>query len=173
MKYCLLLLLLGFASCVRTEPAEPLNVEGYAPVYFNPQQSATVTFSAARPTNAPGKIYAYQNWLFQVDQYQGIHFIDNSNTQSPSKVGFLQVPGATEIAIKGGFLYTNNLGDLVVFSLASMQSPQLVNRLADAFPQFNQSYPPIGSGYFECPDPSKGIVVGWEQKILTNAKCRR
>jgi len=80
---------------------------------------------------------------------------------------------ATEIAIKSGHLYTNNVNDLVVFSLSNPAEPLLENRVKDAFPVIEQEYPPFNNTYFECPDPAKGIVVGWEQKELTNPQCRR
>jgi hypothetical protein len=60
-----------------------------------------------------------------------------------------------------------------VLNLSNIASPQVVNRVADAFPPVDQSYPPITRGYFECPDASKGIVIGWEEKLVQNPKCRR
>jgi len=86
----------------------------------------------------------------------------------------LKIPAASELAIKSNYLYTNNMDDLVVFDLSNITSPHLVNRINGAFPQISQKYPPFNGVYFECPDPSKGIVVGWEEKLLNETpKCRR
>ncbi|HEU4470298.1 MAG TPA: hypothetical protein VFR58_04380 [Flavisolibacter sp.] len=173
MRYVLLLLLSGLAACVQPRNEAGPSMMGYAPVYLTGQTSNNIGMSAARATKYPGKIYAYQQWLFQVEQYRGIHIIDNSNPQQAHKMGFLEIPSCTEIAIKANHLYTNNLDDLVVFDISNIGAPQLVKRLDGAFPQFSQEYPPVPSAYFECPDPSKGLVIAWEEKLLDNAKCRR
>jgi hypothetical protein len=172
MKRSLPFLLLLFCSCDWTgDIADPFM--GYAPVYAPRATVNTITTQAAKATAKPGKIYAYGDYLFQVEQYEGIHIIDNRNPKQALKIAFLSVPLATEIAIKSGHLYTNNLNDLVVFDLTNVAQPQLVNRVKDAFPAIEQDFPPFTNTYFECPDPAKGIVVGWEQKQLQNPKCRR
>jgi len=145
---------------------------GYAPVYVT-RQEAEVSVEAVRPTVHPGKIYAYGSYLFQVEQNQGIHIIDNTNPQQAHKISFLKLAAASELAIKDAHLYTNNLSDLVVFDLSDISSPRLVNRIKDAFPPISQEYPPYTGVYFECVDPSRGIVVGWEQKEIDHPKCRR
>jgi hypothetical protein len=172
MKYLLFIVVIGIISCDPV-PREDFAVMGYAPVYATNQAATSVSNEAIRSTTHPGKIYAYGNYLFQVEQNEGIHIIDNSNQQQAKKISFLKIPGSSEIAIRNNYLYTNNLNDLVVFDLSNLSSPQLVNRLENAFPQFSQSYPPFSGVYFECPDPSKGVVIAWEQKSLSSAKCRR
>ncbi len=165
MKLYLFFILITFYSCVRTGSNNELNqFQGYAPVYSSRQVVNTIATEAVKPTVRPGKIYAYGNYLFQLEQNEGIHIINNSNIQQAKKIAFLKVPMATEIAIKSGHLYTNNLNDLVVFNLANVESPQLVNRIADAFPVIDQAFPPFNNTYFECADPAKGIVVAWEKK---------
>jgi len=170
----LLPLLLFFCSCELTGSELPPGQQwGYVPVYAAPDVINTISVESAKHTTTPGKIYAYGAYLFQIEQNKGIHIIDNSNPKEARKIAFLNVPMASEIAIKSGHLYTNNLNDLVVFDLANAAQPKLVNRVKDAFPAIDQSYPPFSNTYFECPDPSKGIVIAWEQQALTNAKCRR
>jgi hypothetical protein len=126
-----------------------------------------------RPTVDPGKVYAFGQYLFQVEQSEGIHIVDNANPSSARKIAFLKVPMATEIAIKNNFLYTNNLNDLVVFSLSDIKSPQVVNRITNAFPAIDQAHPPASNTFFECADPAKGIVINWELKMIDQPKCRR
>jgi hypothetical protein len=148
-------------------------VQGYAPIYASRQSINTITAQAPMPTTQPGKIYAFGRYLFQVENGSGIHIIDNIDPATARKIAFLKVPMATEIAIKQNFLYTNNLNDLVVFDLSNITAPQLVNRIADAFPAIDQTYPPVSRTSFECADASKGVVIGWEQKMISNPKCRR
>ncbi|MDQ3682308.1 MAG: hypothetical protein M3352_04440 [Bacteroidota bacterium] len=174
MKRFLPLLFIMLYSCDRFgSNSETGQLQGYAPIYASRQVVNTITTQSVRPTVRPGKIYAYGSYLFQVEQNEGIHIINNSNPQQASKIAFLKVPMATEIAIQSDHLYTNNLNDLVVFNLANIASPQLVNRIADAFPVIDQSYPPFTNTAFECADPSKGIVVAWERKMIDQPKCRR
>lgn len=174
MKRFLPLLLILFYAC---EPSgssrEPDQMQGYAPVYASRQVVNTITTEPSKPTVRPGKIYAYGAYLFQVEQNEGIHIINNSNPQQARKIAFLKVPMATEIAIKSDHLYTNNLNDLVVFNLTNVASPQLVSRIADAFPVIDQTHPQFTNTFFECADASKGIVVAWELKTLDKPKCRR
>jgi len=172
MRYiCLMLTVLLFACDPQWR--NDSRFMAYAPIYVSKEEANLIGAEAAKPTVLPGKIYAYGNYLFQVEQNHGIHIIDNSNPQQAHKISFLNVPAASELAVKSGFLYTNNLDDLVVFDISDVNSPRLVNRVENAFPQISQEYPPLNGAYFECVDPSKGIVVGWEEKLIENPKCRR
>jgi hypothetical protein len=172
MRYLCLLFSVYLFSC---DPRwrDDSKISGYAPIYASKEDANFVGTVPVRPTVHPGKIYAYGNYLFQIEQNEGIHIIDNSNPQQAHKISFLKVAAASELAIKSGYLYTNNLDDLVVFDLSDINSPRLSNRVENAFPQINQEYPPFNGVYFECVDPSKGVVIGWEEKQLDNPKCRR
>jgi LVIVD repeat len=173
MRIFMLLIAVFLLACNRSNRYEIGSVDGYAPVYASALASKTTSVEASRPTTNPGKIYAYNQYLFQVDQGSGIHIIDNSNVQQPEKIAFLNIPFCSEISIKSNMLYTNNINDLVVFDISNIQNPQMVKRLEDVFDDSGQYFPPVDNAYFECVDPSKGIVVGWERKIIENPKCRR
>jgi hypothetical protein len=172
MRYLYLLLCIVLFSC---DPRSGVDskITGYVPIYVSKQDAGFIGTIAAKPTVVSGKIYAYGNYLFQVEQNEGIHIIDNTDPKQAHKIAFLKVAAASELAIKSGYLYTNNLDDLVVFDLSDINSPRLVNRVENAFPQINQEYPPLTGVYFECVDPSKGIVIGWEEKQIDQPKCRR
>lgn len=171
MKYFSPFLFVLLIACGR----ESRNVApslGYAPIYGS-ATSRVVSYSSAEPTKFPGKIYAYNNYAFQVEQGKGIHIINNTNPQQAAKIGFINVAGCTEISIKANYLYTNNVNDLVVINISNISSPFVVNRQQNAFPAIDQTFPPFDGVVFECPDPSKGIVIGWEQKTIQNPNCRR
>lgn len=174
MKWLLLFITVWLASCETTvSDSPPPTLTGYAPVYASATDLTAINVAAPRATTRPGKIYAYGAYAFQVEQGTGIHIIDNHNPRQAQKIGFLNVPLASELAIKAGNLYTNNGSDLVVFDISNVAAPKLVNRVTDAFPIVNQEYPPVPGVYFECVDAAKGVVIGWEQRELTNPKCRR
>lgn len=172
--YSYLLLMIVLASC---QPQEDRNTNSqttaYVPVYMSPQTINDIAVQPAKNTVHPGKIYAYGKTLFQVEQNEGLHIIDNTDPRQAHKIAFLKVPLCTEVSVKGGYLYTNNQSDLVVFDISNLSAPKLVNRLPNAFPPVNQAYPPFTNVYFVCPDPSKGIVVDWVRTTVKEAKCRR
>ena len=175
MRIIVFFFLVTLAGCTtRVDNNESPNaILGYAPVYASVSSYQDVAFQGAKPTVQAGKIYAYGNYIFQAEQNEGVHIIAEGQSKTAHKIGFLKVPFCTEIAVKENFLYVNNLNDLLVFDISNVAAPQLVRRLIDAFPHINQQYPNVSGTYFECVDPSKGIVVRWEEKTLNNPQCRR
>lgn len=148
-------------------------VDAYVPVYASSTEIKNIAVESPKPTEQAGKIYVYGNYIFQNDLYKGVHIIDNTNKKTPQKLAFLKIPFCTELSVKGNYLYANNQDDIVVFDLASIGSPKLVNRLEHVFPAINQAYPPFNNTYFECVDPKKGVVVRWELKHIKSPGCRR
>lgn len=144
----------------------------WVPVYAQLSEASDIVYQAPKPTVNAGKIYVYNQYVLQNEQYEGFHIIDHSNPSNPVKIGFLKVPTSTEIAIKNNFLYTNNLSDMVVISINNINQPTVVKRIPNAFPVIDQTYPPV-DGYFQCTDPTKGTVVRWEMKQNQTATCRR
>ena len=165
---------LFFFSCTTRNNTLVVNPsDGYAPVYANITDVMKIALDSGKTTQAPGKLYTVGNFIYQNDINTGIHIINITDRKHPVKVAFLQVPFSTEVAVKGNSLYTNNLRDLVVFDITNKSKPQLVKRIENVFPFVDQRYPPFSNVAFECPDPSKGIVIRWERKTLANPKCRR
>src|SRR5690242_18709881 len=125
MKYVLMLLLVACVACNpnRGDVGQG-DITGYRPIYASVQEANAIGIEAARPTTHAGKIYAYGNYLFQVEDGEGIHIINNTAPQQAQKVGFLKIPTCSEISIKANYLYTNNLNDLVVFDISNITSPQ-------------------------------------------------
>jgi hypothetical protein len=147
--------------------------QAYVPVYAKPTDVTNIGVEPAKTIQKPGKIYVIGSILLQNDVNKGVHIINISNPRQPQKLAFLRVPWSTEIVVKDNYLYVNNYNDLLVFSLTDVQNPALVKRIANVFPYHYNEYPPQQWGYFECVDPSKGIVVDWELRTVTNPKCRR
>ena len=171
----LLLLSLLLNSCTNDNDAVKNTniINAFVPIYMQLTDVENIQTEPATATVKAGKIYAYGNYIFQNDQYKGFHIINNSNPANAQKVAFLKVPFSTEIAIKGSFLYCNNVSDLVVFNITNPTAPVLVKRVKNAFPLIDQTYPPVTNTYFECVDKNKGIIVGWEQKRIVTPNCRR
>jgi len=168
-----LTILLFFSCTTKNDLAPTGTTEAYVPIYASAVNIKQISVEQSRPIQQAGKIYAYGNYIFQNDVNTGIHIIDNTNRNNPQKVAFISLPLSTEIAVKGNFLYANNYTDIVVFDITNPANPKLVKRLSNVFPEANQQYPPVSNAAFECPDPSKGIIVNWELQTIKTPNCRR
>ncbi|RZK35008.1 MAG: hypothetical protein EOO61_12645 [Hymenobacter sp.] len=173
MKLLLPLAFLFFITACDTGPGfsdSPLTM-AYVPIYADTSNPGTISIESSRPTSSAGKIYVYGRYIFQNEQNEGIHIIDNSDPQHPVKKAFLSIPFNTEMAIRSHHIYANSINDIVVIDLADPLQPSVVNRIKNAFPMINQNFPP-DAGLFVCPDARKGIVVGWKLDNV-EAFCRR
>lgn len=165
------LALLLCSACTRNGEEPPKEVTGYAPVYQTDPQVATIGSEDPQPIVSGGKIYIKDQMLFQVEAGKGIHVLNIANPSQPVKLAFLRVAGAQELSVKANLLYTNNYNDLVVIDITDIADIRLVKRLKEVFHLTGGSLPPE-RGYFECVDPDKGDVVGWEKKTLHSPQCK-
>lgn len=137
------------------------NRDAYRPVYATREILEKIEVLGPQPLRNPGKIYVRGSYLFINELSQGIHVLDNADPHNPRKLSFLRILGNVDIAAKGNYLYADNLTDLLAFDISDPTAAKLVKRVADVFPQHN--YPPFTNVVFECVDPAKGLVVGWEK----------
>lgn len=150
----------------------PFDGTGYRPVYVSNEEAAEITSKPGEALVDPGKIYLLEPYLFINERGRGIHVIDNTDPSAPENISFISIPGNYDMAAKGNWLYADNNADLLTFDISDPKNVRLVKRVADAIPV--QNYPPHINVYFECADPSKGVVVGWEKVDMSSRpKCRR
>jgi hypothetical protein len=161
--FCSMLLLM---ACGKNN--EDKVVEGYKPIYADGADLKKVTVASSAALENPGRVYVYGDYLLINDQSKGVHIYDNSNPASPIEVSFVGIPGNLDFSVSNGMLYADNITDMVIVDISSPANPNYVNRLEDVFPlqQFPDEF-----GAFECVDPAKGVVVGWEKATLTNPAC--
>ena len=173
MKQILYLLSAGLLLCTacNKNEAPPEEVTGYAPIYQTDPQVESIRSIPPQPIINGGKIYIKDHLLFQAESGKGIHILNIEDPNHPVKLAFLQIAGAQELSVKGNLLYSNNYNDLVVIDISNVQDARLVKRLGEVFHITGSSVPPE-RGYFECVDPDKGTVVGWEKKTLHSPKCK-
>ncbi|WP_031527692.1 hypothetical protein [Dyadobacter crusticola] len=178
MKNSFRLLSLVFICLACIEPDEdsprgiPFDGTGYKPVYATVEDVAKIQVAAAQPLVHPGKIYLFDPYIFVNESGKGIHIIDNKDPKNPKNLSFISITGNFDIAVKGNWLYADNLSNLLVFDIADPVSPKLVNTIKDAIPVNN--YPPHQNVYFECADSKMGVVVTWEKvPMATKPKCFR
>lgn len=174
----LLLFAVIFSSCdPRRNAVLPKETIGYVPIYSNNTTAKQISAELPRPTIKGGKMFTTGKFLFQVEPDSGIHIINYTDPSHPQKIGFIRSFLCKEISFKNGFIYTNNFSDLVVIDITDISHIHEVGRVENVFPDLALQYPPKDQNnttvYFECPDPSKGIITGWKQQTIKNPKCWR
>lgn len=164
------LLFVCVVSCVSPGPefTEEQDVTGYVAVYGT-TAAAEIVITQARSVENPGKIYLYGKYLLVNEVKKGIHVFDNTNPAEPVAIGFLQLLGNTDMAIKDGQLYADHMGNLVALTVNDFGTIQEKGRLP--LKTWDLGIPPPAGFYFECVDPAKGLVVGWTKAELHNPQC--
>ncbi len=81
-----------------------------------------------------GKICFYQGYLFISEPEKGIHIIDNRNPTSPQNIGFIELLGNADLAVRDNLLYADSFVDLVWFDISNPAAPTVKGRLEDIFP---------------------------------------
>ena len=157
------LLLIIFAALALGSCKKYKNKEVYAnvPVYMDYDSfRSSFSFEVGVPITGAGNIFVYNQFIFLSEEDKGIHIINNSNNADPIVQGFMNIPGNTQMAVKGNYLYANSFIDLLVIDLSDINNPQLVNRIKDVFeyatPAINDTYPVADV------HKDRGVVVSWK-----------
>jgi hypothetical protein len=135
-KVLLFLLLLSFTllfqSCLKDSCTEKREFVQFTPVYLTKAQFRLDTrMDAGQSLENPGKFYFYNNYLFINDQGKGIHVYDVRNESQPTKLGFYNIPGNFDMAIKENVLYADNVIDLIALDISNVTAPKLIKRIED------------------------------------------
>lgn len=144
-----------------------------SPLYITfDELRSSVQKTDSRELNNVGKIYFKDGYLFINEEMEGVHIIDNRNPASPQNIGFLEIPGNVDIAIKNNTLYADSYVDIVAIDISDLSNPKEVNRLEDIFPY---SIPPLEDQELRIAevDEEKGVVIGWEIKKVTQKLDQR
>lgn len=155
-----------FISSCKDSSYEEITYKANVPVYMGLEEfRGAVKRTAPRSLEHPGKIYFKDNYLYVNEYHKGVHVIDNSNPSSPNMLAFIEIPGNVDIAIRNNVLFADSFIDLVAIDITDPSNPVEVDRVLDAFPNvlppLDYTYPVYGLDF------SKGVVVGWELKDVT------
>ncbi|MDR1155433.1 MAG: hypothetical protein LBL04_12055 [Bacteroidales bacterium] len=134
------------------------------------RESVNVT-DQAETISDYGKICFYEGYIYISETGKGIHIINNVNPSDPQNVGFIELMGNADLAIRNGKLYADSYIDLVWFDISNPAKPNLEGRLEEVFPMALPS-PDNGYGYdynlcYNTDGSRKGVVVGWKLKERT------
>lgn len=143
----------------------------YIPVYGNAEDVLNINKVPSKAIERPAKIFTYNEFLIVNIKNEGFHVIDNSNPSLPKNLFFIEVPGNNDVAIKDGVIYADNYQDIVAFTIEENGELQIVERMENIIE--TAPYPPFTNVYFECADPSKGVVIDWVLGNVENPKCYR
>lgn len=159
--FALVILVVGFNSC-KDQYTEVFTAN--SPIYMSYENLRdAVKITTQRKLVNPGKIYFKDGYIFINEELKGIHIIDNKNPSSPQNIGFIEIPGNVDIAIKEDILYADSYVDLVAIDISNVTNPKEVNRVQDIFPYTTPA--PENEDYrVAMVDEEKGVVTGWEIK---------
>ena len=141
------------------------NPSEYFPVLMERNNLETsIILRDAQEIINPGKIYYKDQIIYLNEKYKGIHIIDNHDPAHPENIGFINIPGCIDIAIKNNSLFADNATDLITISLANSGQITVTERIQNAFPE---STPPdldyIPYMFSVANRPRNTIIVGWEK----------
>lgn len=123
------------SSCVKDTCTREMTYVKYTPIYMTTaeyRQDAVIENS--QELKEPGKIYFYNDYIFINEIRKGIHIIDNSNPSSPQNLGFINIKGNIDIAVKNNVLYADNFTDLLAIDITDPLAPVQLSREQDVFP---------------------------------------
>jgi hypothetical protein len=104
-----------------------------------------------------GKIYIKDNLMFLNDTNKGFHVYNYTNPETPVKLGFIKIIGATDLAIRDNIIYINQAIDLVTLSYNNTSNTiQVLHRNKNVFPQ---KLSPNGNYAYEANENK--IVIDW------------
>lgn len=135
----------------------------YSPILMTREQlNSSVRFEAPQKMSNPGKIYLKGSALYIVEKFKGIHVVNNSDRANPQKIGFIQVPGCVDLAIKGSNLYVDNAVDLVTIDISRISELKVTERISNVFPEL---VPPdieyVPSMYSKDNRPDGTVIIAW------------
>ncbi len=135
----------------------------YEPILMSREDmEAAVQLRESRDIEKPGKIWVYNQFIFVIEKYKGVHVLDNSNPSNPQNVGFIQIDGCTDVAVKNGLIYANNAVDLIGIKPSSdYQSIEVVSRNREVLPEL-ASPESWGDSEFRKLRPDNTVIVRWE-----------
>ena len=143
-------------------------ISGYRPVYGSGAVTE-IRMTPARAVAHPGKIYVYGKYLLVNEKLKGIHVFDNSDPSQPVNLGFLQLLGNSDMAIRDNLLYADYMGSLVALTVDDFGTVEERGRLP--LRHWIHGVPAPPGYYFECVDPGKGMVIDWKQADIENPQC--
>lgn len=151
------------SGCIEETCQEDRLVRGFDPVVVSADEWRSSSFTCGAPLDIceATSFYVYEDYLFLVENGQGLHILDNSDSNNPVPITFMEAPGGQGISVRNDILYLNQYVDLVAFDLTNPENPTLVGRTENVFEPYSVFAEVLGEDQF---------VVNWipteEQRIV-------
>jgi hypothetical protein len=143
------------SSCAKDKCTREITYTQFTPIFMaesDMRQDATIVGS--KDLKEPGKIYFYNNYIFINELREGIHIIDNTEPSSPQNMGFIEIKGNVDIAVKDNILYADNFMDLLAIDITDPLAPVQLSRQQDVFPILGN-------------DANGNILAYYETEVIT------
>ncbi|MDD3078648.1 MAG: hypothetical protein PHH37_06055 [Paludibacter sp.] len=112
-----------------------------------------------------GKICYYNGYLYISEPGKGIHIINDTDPRNPVNVGFIELLGNGDLAIRNNILYADSYIDLVWFDINNPAQPTLQGRLENVFPEalplFDNDYNYDYEMCYKATQSHENVIVGW------------
>lgn len=130
----LLMIPVLFSGCLNDEVISKYTF--YRPVYKTTEQARAEikSYSPAEIVH-PGKIYYKDGYVYLNELQKGIHVIDIRNTNQPTRVGFIKIPGNVDMAVRGNILYADMFTDLIALDISNPLNVKRTHIAESAFPE--------------------------------------
>ena len=151
-----------------TEPCEgTYTYKVYEPIYqTRAELLAAIKTQPAKALRKTGKIYAVDQYILVNEVNEGIHVIDNSNPSKPQNSSFISIPGNVDMAVRGKVLYADAASDLLALDFSNPKAITIIKHLENVFLP-NQF---IINGTTTASAPSKGVIVGYKERVITEKR---
>lgn len=140
----------------------------YEPVYIEREElENSIRTIGPKPIKVASKIVSLNSYILMVEQYKGIHIIDNTDIYNPIKKGYIVIPGVKDIAIKDNIIYANSATDLVSIDVTNYYDVKVIDRKTDFF---EEPLPPDISAnererlIISTRPSDEAIILAWESK---------
>ncbi|MCS6968159.1 MAG: hypothetical protein RMJ44_06045 [Cytophagales bacterium] len=86
-----------------------------------------------------GKIWYSDGFLYVNIVNEGVLVINNFDPRAPKKMGFIQIPGNVDMAVRGTVMYANAYQDLVALDISDLNHIKELKRIPSVFTHRPQS----------------------------------
>jgi hypothetical protein len=150
---------IAFSACIKDQCKSSHTYSWFRPVYKTKADvRSNIKSSAAVDFSNTGKFYIYGNYIFLNEVDKGIHVIDNTNPAQPHNIGFINIPGNMDLAVKDGILYADLYTDLVAIDISNPADVRVKKIVDYVFPE--RMYGGFASD-------ANNIIVDWRRVDTT------
>ena len=165
----------SYLGCFDEEIVDvPSEVIGLSPIYDANQAWKNVEITDGITPQDIDRSLRRSHFSFGRELNQGVHVFDLDAVNPSEPIAFLSIPNLHDFDIDRDTLIVGNFLDRIKFLIADSYDIKIISRDVDYYSRADYEEIPRGHrGYFYCPDPMKGDIVGWEEVLLFEPQCWR